>query len=353
MPKKMKILYFLNGFWIQVEGISKEVTILSEKVESIIYNPYSQDLIQIKNKLIQHHNLLFPLRVIPFILEKKYRQDINHFYKHFFDPNDQKYVKHLRKPIIYTITGYINETKAENIKKYKSLLKKIDAIVVGSHEDKDTLESLGLNNVQVIFPGTDLKGFNYSKPENENFKLLFASAPLRMHSFEHNGVNLITNAFTDLKNIELVCLWRGKYLMEMEELIKKTNNQKKIHIINKVMNMKEELNKVHATILPYTGTDECKTCPNSLVESLAAGKPVLTTDIIPFSNLVLKEKCGVVIKPTKEAFIEGIRDLRENYEKYQEKCIPAAKKYFSKERFVKEYNTIYSKVVLNNRELIT
>lgn len=341
----MKILYFLNGFWIQVEGISKEVTILSKNMNAVIYNPYSHNLIQVKNKLIQHHNLLFPLRVIPFILEKIYQQTINHFYKHFFDPNDQMYVKHLRKPIIYTITDYIDETKAENIEKYKSFLEKVDTIVVESYEDKNMLEPLGLDNVQVIFPGIDLNGFNYSKSESENFKLLFASAPLRMHSFEHNGVNLITKAFTGLKNIELICLWRGKYLIEMEELIKKTNNQKKIHIINKVVNMKEELNKVHATILPYTGTDECKTCPNSLIESLAAGKPVLTTDIIPFSNLVLKKGCGVVIEPTKEGLIDGIKDLRENYDKYQRKCMPVAKKYFSKERFVKEYGTLYNKCV--------
>jgi glycosyltransferase involved in cell wall biosynthesis len=341
MSEKMKILYFLNGFWIQVEGISNEVTILSKEVEGIIYNPYSHNLILVKNKLIQHHSLLLPLRVIPFIIEKIYRQDINHFYKHFFDRNDQMYIKHFKKPKIYTITDYIDETKAENIEKYKPFLKKIDAIVVESHEDKNILGSLGLDNVQVIFPGIDLNGFNYSKPEGKNFKLLFASAPLRIHSFEHNGVNLITNAFTDLKNIELICLWRGKYLIEMGKLIKKTNNQKKIHIINKVISMKEELNKVHATVLPYTGTNECKTCPNSLVESLAAGKPVLTTDIIPFSNLVLKERCGVVIEPTKEGFLEGIKDLRENYDKYQEKCIPVAKKYFSKERFVKEYNTLY------------
>ena len=230
MPKNIKILYFLNGFWIQVEGISNEVTILSKEVEGIIYNPYSHKLIQVKNKLIQHHSLFLPLRVIPFILEKIYRQDINHFYKHFFDSNDQMYVKHLRKPIIYTITDYIDETKAENIEKYKLFLKKVDTIIVESHEDKNTFESLGLDDVEVISPGIDLDGFNYSKPENENFKLLFASAPLRMHSFEHNGVNLITNAFTDLKNIELICLWRGRYLKEMEELIKKTNKMHSVAI---------------------------------------------------------------------------------------------------------------------------
>jgi glycosyltransferase involved in cell wall biosynthesis len=85
-----------------------------------------------------------------------------------------------------------------------------------------------------------------------------------------------------------------------------------------------------------------KSFPHSLIESLAAGKPVMVSRSIPMAEYVIREQCGVVV-PSLEAgaFLEALQDLRENYRRYQSNALRVGRRDFSLEKFLGLYETLY------------
>jgi len=118
-----------------------------------------------------------------------------------------------------------------------------------------------------------------------------------------------------------------------------------VKVINQIIpNIEEVLKDVHATILSPENSDECKPCPISLVESLAHGRPLLASNQVGIANLIEQEGCGVVFAPDPAEAKKAVRKLQNNYTDYMAKAQPTALKYFSLDRFVHEYERLYSKL---------
>lgn len=63
-------------------------------------------------------------------------------------------------------------------------------------------------------------------------------------------------------------------------------------------------------------------------EYLDAGLPVITTGVVSTADVVTSYDCGVVIKPTTDAFVAAVaRILGKNYARYQKHAIEAARAY--------------------------
>ena len=73
--------------------------------------------------------------------------------------------------------------------------------------------------------------------------------------------------------------------------------------------MNERFAQVHCTIIPYTQFgDFVKLTPNSALESLAAGKPVLCSSKSGVAKIVKDNDVGVVFKPNPDSLIYAIKN---------------------------------------------
>lgn len=153
------------------------------------------------------------------------------------------------------------------------------------------------------------------------------------------------------RRMQLTLIWRIEAAEKMEELLRGEEN-KNITLKNRIIeDMNQEYGKVHATIIPYTKYDNfLKLIPNSALESLAAGKPLLVSTKTELAKIVERHKCGVTFDPSGNNLQEAFLELEKNYELYQMNCRTTAEKLFSKERFLHEYALLYEELNLKEME---
>lgn len=340
--KKMrKLIYLVQWFRPTKEATSKEVNVLYHyfKRRSILHNLHLNSLSEIKlgTEHISYH-FIFYLLFFPllYLLSSK---KIIHIYSGL---NDRCYLSYLpKKRTILTSTNFFESRK---IKKMKAL-KKIHKIIVEAEIQKEELLKLGMDKkkIEVIYPPVDLNKFVYKKACG-TFKILNATCPSRARDFTRRGLILLFESDRYLEGTTINFLWRdGFYLMENILKLRKFKNLMFKNILTDDMN--KEFSRNHCTIIPYTRFDEyLKLIPLSAIESLAAGKPVLTSSKTGIASIIKKERCGVTFEPNKDSLREAINELKKNYYFYQKNCRKTAEKYFSQEQFLRRYNEIYTEM---------
>lgn len=236
-------------------------------------------------------------------------------------------------PILSTID---DEAKA---KKFASeVAPKLKRIMVQSKRIEDELISYGVDSdkIRFMYPIVDFKKFRYTDPPSpDNFKILFASAPnvedLAENNFEAKGVPLLLESFKEFVNNHeamLYIIWRDKYNKELGEIIKELGLEDCVRVVNKVVNMEEGYAKTHITVIPYTSGWRSPQYPLSALESLACGRPVVTTDVIELAELIREYGCGCVVKPLKNNLVRALEECRENYLNHQKRCKETYEKLF-------------------------
>lgn len=245
----------------------------------------------------------------------------------------------LRKciPIINTIP-FNNEDKEVRIF-IEKFAPKLRGIIAQSERLRDRLIGMGLNQqkIRLIYPWIDLTKFrNTEPPDYEEIRILFASAPLTERPdeniFEWKGISLLLEAFkefTEYTKATLCILWRGYYCDRLNKKIKELNLESQVNVINEVRDMPELYAQSHITVIPFLSTRWSPEIPLSAVESLACGRPVVTTDVVELSEIVQAHGCGCVAKPTKDDFLLALKECKENYAEYQRNCRQVAEELFS------------------------
>jgi len=319
-----KIVYFVQNYRPEYEAISKEVEILSKNFNSEIFN------MNFRNPLTY-----YKLLRLPFL-----KRDINHIYTSL---GDRPYLSLLRKkPIVLTGSS---EAKIDKIRERMKFYGKIDKLVVESERQRGILLDIGVDEskIRLIPPGVDLKEFSYKK--EERFTILFASSPTRVEQMKSRGIDLMLEIAKKNRSINFIFLWRKT---GYSNLIKKINerNLKNVEIINEIVtNINEIYARSSCTIAPFLDFESHKPIPRSIIESLAAGKPVLVSNKVSIANIVDNERCGVVFEPSIDSVVDAISKLKENYSRYQENSRRTSEKYFSKERFVEDYRKLYDEIL--------
>lgn len=346
MPKK--IIYWVQRYKPSHEAISKEVEILAnyfkKKYEVLIFDLHLDGLFNFKfnKKMVSHHFIYYPLTFL-FAKALNKRSNLSHIYTSLCD---LPYLHVLRKkPIILTATAPCSEKR---LKKKIRLLKRLDKIIVENEYDKGLLLKHGISpkSIALIYPPVDLGNFFYSKAKNKKFTILYATSPERTGDFGLRGFNLIASTAKFSDNTVFDAPWRYKSYRKACKIIKESglSNVLVYHSIIKDMNSKY----AHAdcTIIPYTKQQIfLKQIPNSAIESLAAGKPILCSSKVEIAKIIGKEKCGVVFEPNEQSLADAIDELKKNYGKYQKNCRKTAEKYFSKASFISKYRRIYEALI--------
>jgi glycosyltransferase involved in cell wall biosynthesis len=338
-----EIRFYVQRYRPSFEAISKEVAILNESfLHTQIHDLHLDGIFNIKwnKKIKSYHFGLYPILAL-FIKLQSIRQGINHIYTSLGDL-PYLHVLNLNRTILTAAAS----CKIEKVRKRVPLLKKIKKIIVESQYHYDQLTSLGIDEqkIKLIYPPADLKKYHYQETTGK-FKVLYASCPTREEDFEKRGIFLLLEYAKENPEIIFNLAWRKGAYKEICELLDKHKMENIIVKDEIIKDINVTYGDNHCTIIPYTKFDDfLKLVPNSAIESLAAGKPLLVSNKTELAKMINEHKCGLSFEPTKEGLQKSIEELQKNYYFYQQNCRGTAEKLFSKKSFISSYNDIYKKL---------
>lgn len=333
-----KIIYWTGVYSPENEAVSKEISLLHTHFpQSFVYGISARDFFKFSFKKKYFVHYYRPYRLAPklvSVIAKKF--DISHIY-HSLD--NWYFLEHLeKKPIILTAaTG----GEVLDIQTYE----KIEKIVVESEYDLMRVKNAGIKKgkISLIYPGLDLSQFSYNEPEGD-FSILFASSPFAKEYFSARGVELLLSTTELCQDVHFILAWR-KWAGTIQLIQKMVKDKINVTLdIENFKDMRPLLNRAHAVIAPFTSHQLTKPCPHSVIECLAAGKPVLVSDKVGIAHIIQENNCGIVFKPDTEDLVRAIEELKKNYTAYQKNARTYAEEYFSKESFLKQYELLYSAI---------
>lgn len=332
----MGILYHLTilpPVYPECEAISQEVDALRRQFGGYLtyVNPNGRMPFYIPRLFFGFHRL----REIRH-LENTLR--LHHFYNP--DPFPFPYLLLLRRPVVYSLTGGVTR------RPLLSFLARMAAVTVLDKESLSRLQGWGLENVFLVRPGIDTTRFTcHPLTLGSEIWLLVGSAPWTKAQFRTKGILALLEAAQREPRLRLVFLWRGVLVEEMTGWIQRMGVQDRVTVLNQVVDVNQVLAGVHATIGLATTPAIVKAYPHSLMESLAAGKPVLVSRAIPMAGYVEETGCGMVVEEVSAGEILGaVASLIKTYEACQQAALEVGREAFSLDRMIASVRQVYQNV---------
>ena len=337
----LRIAYWTSSFEPEMEAIASEVAILRRNFPySVAWGLSHRHWLLLSWRrgycLNPRAHLLF--RLATRIVEPAF--NLNHI---FGSLGDWFYLTGGRKrPVVLTMATH--DPPANN-----SLLKSIDRFVVECPGAIEDLRDLGIEEgrIRLIFPPVDLIRFSPGTAPKEPFTVLFASSPDTAEWLDARGVPQILDAAMLRPKMRFRLLWRpwGNSAARVREWIGERGLQNVELLVKCIDDMASEYNKAHVTLAPFSDANRSKAAPNSVVESLACGRPVLMTQGVGLSEFICEGRAGKSCGATGEALAEHLDQLSADWEAYSRRARLLAEKSFGVEKFIRAYQCLYSEVL--------
>jgi hypothetical protein len=176
----------------------------------------------------------------------------------------------------------------------KTLLDWVDRFVVEYPAGEQYLKHIGVasDRIRLIYPPVDLDRFT-PEPCNHPFTVLFASSPENESWLEARGVHLVWTPRPCGPGCNSVCYGvpGAAALRDCASGLRRGHSQTSNwswvacrHAFS------ISAGACHCAL--FTRLDKCKPAPNSLIESLASGRPVVSTPIVGMADLIRDEGAG-------------------------------------------------------------
>ena len=335
-----KVFYILTNQKPEIketESIYQETELLKENFGGESFNIYP------KNKSFPFFSIKF------FQMEKlkELNQEDNiiifqHACLRKFDfPQEKKY------KLIYSISSSIWFKKPSNIAFFE---KHIDLIIVNNERDyliakKDLNIPVYLVRPFVSFPTQEVSITREKVFNGNEFRIIIASAPWTGRQYYTKGFDLLFNLVKNYPELHLTILMRKVLLEELYELIKYYDIGDRIKVVNEYVNVYNEMNEAHAGFLLAKNNGIVKSFPNSLMESLIAGNPIICNSTLAVSDYVKFHKCGVVLNDfSYNSLKNSYLSLRNNYDIYRQETLKVKRMEFNKESYIEQYKKIFVKL---------
>jgi glycosyltransferase involved in cell wall biosynthesis len=230
-----------------------------------------------------------------------------------------------------------------------ALLTKVDRFVVEWPGALDDLVELGIDRdrVRLILPPVDLVHFHPKNIEVDRFTVLFASSPEREDWLEARGVPLLLSAAAQRPDWRFRLIWRpwGDALARVQRWVEERQLDNVDLVVGKFDNMASHYQQAHVTVAPFTDMDRCKAAPNSLVESLACGCPVVMTREVGLATVVQEANAGEICETESDELVGSLEAIRRDWSGYSQRARHLAEQQFCANRFVREYANVYQELI--------
>jgi glycosyltransferase involved in cell wall biosynthesis len=333
----VKILYHITNLPPKMMGTEASLQELDT-----LRNHFGGNLIHLNPNQISPiylPRLLFGFHKLSQIRAEESNIQAHHLYN--ADPFPFPFIYWLRCPVIYTISSGVGEYRP-NV----SFFRRLAAVTVSDEQSLARLRGWGISNSFLVRPGVETRGYSYTPlPLESTIKIMVGSAPWTKVQFRTKGIEALLEAAQQDPQIHLVCLWRGVLAEEMRNRVAQMNLEKQVEIINHKVEVNQILARVHASITLVTNPAIIRSYPHSLVESLAAGKPVLVSRSIPMSAYVEQNHCGQVVETVTAADIHtAVAALKQNYDSLQQATLQLGAKDFATEAMLQSFKSVYQAV---------
>jgi len=263
---------------------------------------------------------------------------------HLFNPDPFPFpvLRALRRPIVYSLTGGVKDRRPA-LRFFGSLA----AITVADERSLERLRSWGLDNVMLVQPGIDTARFTCSHlPLQSEIRLMVGSAPWNHGQFRQKGVEALLLAARRCSRLRLVFLWRGVLADEMERRVRRMGLEGRVQVLNRKVDVNQVLASVHASIALATDMSIIRPYPHSLIESLAAGKPVIISRCIPMADYVERTGCGKVVDSVDpDSVLAALEALVDVYENLQAAAQQVGQRDFSQRAMIASFQRVYERVL--------
>ena len=265
---------------------------------------------------------------------------------HFFNPDPFAFpvLRCLRRPVVYSLTGGVTDQRI-----HRRFFESLAAVTVSDERSLNALRARGLDNVHLMRPGIDKRRFTHAPfPLISEVRLMVGSAPWSRAQFQSKGVDVLLLAAQQCPELRLVFLWRGVLFDEMQARVRRLGVERQVEVLNERADVNAVLARVHCSITLATRPEIIRPYPHSLIESLAAGKPVLVSRCIPMADYVAQQECGRVVDRVDVSHVlAAIHEFSQDYQalcNVARKMDPAA---FSLQEMLSSLERVYE-VVLHN-----
>lgn len=350
VPKVQYHLPILPPIQPELEAYSQEIAALQTRFSGTTNflnpNQYMPKTVRAKLPLLRVPRLLFGLHQWPQLRQMDQLVDLHQLYNP--DPYPYPILRRLTKPVVYVLSGGASEPPP-NINYFAHM----GAVVVYDEASADVLKSCGLSNVFVARTGIDTQKFTHSPlpvptETAPNFRLLMASAPWTEAQFATKGIDALLAAACDLPHLYLTFLWRGVLAREMSARVAAARLQDRVTVIDELVDVNQILSTVHATVVLATHADIVKAYPHSLLDSLAAGKPMLLSSALAMADYVAQREVGVVVDAVEGTqVVAAIKELMERYRGLADRAVRVGRDDFSQGAMIDSYAAIYAQVLGN------
>ena len=148
--------------------------------------------------------------------------------------------------------------------------------------------------------------------------------------------------------MRLVLLWRGTLLDAVERRIRAAGIGERVDLIDREVDVAEELSRAHVMVLATSSPRVVKAWPHSLLEALAAGRPVLTSAELAISGWVAEHSCGEVASCSPTAIGEALDRMAGDYARYRAAARDLDLSEFSIARYVASYRQLYERLLASD-----
>ena len=200
-------------------------------------------------------------------------------------------------PVFVSMYRKPDKKYANHLQKYKNLR----MVFVELEEHKKLLIEYGISEDKIKVSPTPakIKREKSKKQFNpDNVNILFASWNNKEgNAIYDRGLEYLLQVLKENTNCSLTIPLRDNDTEEFEKMARKLKVWNRIKLLE-IHNNQEVLTKLffEADFVAFLPQKRIvKDVPNSLIDGLVRGKPVVLTNIIDFSNIVKKEKIGYVI----------------------------------------------------------
>lgn len=247
----------------------------------------------------------------------------------------------LKNKIIHIISNqwlYYNNISDYKIY-FRYIFPRLKYIGITGEQERDIICSYPYyrSKTFLFLPIVNTKKYYYvDPPEITQFRILFASAPLTEKGFDSKGIEIMLKGFKKFSrrfNSKLIIIWRkGRHtnlLKSMNYLINRFDLDKEVIIINEeVKNMHTLYANSHIAILINKDHLDTPHYPQSLLEALSVGRPVVTSKVNEISDIIIEENVGSICDLNEDSVYIAIIDCYNSYSKKQVNARYVAEKYF-------------------------
>lgn len=337
-----RIAYWTSSFEFESEAVASEVALLRRAFpQSVAWGVSKRDRFRcsLSRGFCVSPRLERPFRIVTGVLQSAFQ--LNHL---FGGLGDWSHFRALnpKKPAVLTLA--VSSPCAEPM-----LLKKVSRFVVEWPAAKTVLSSLGIESdrIDLIHPPVDLQRFSANPRPDGPFTVLFLSSPDRSDWLEARGVDLLLDAAEMRPATRLVLLWRpwGDSAATVRAEIARRRLSNVQLEVGRIRDVERRYGDAHVTAAPFRDLDRCKPSPNSIIESLACGRPVLVTRTVGLSDLIEQNGAGVVTESSPKSIAVGLDRLEAEWIQFSENARRLAELQFSAEKFIAAYRNVYSKLL--------